>query len=619
MLRLYGLCCWLGLVTARVSAGAEANLPEVAGNIVAHNENFWRACGSPAESVTSRDLFAYALTLAEAGQHPERLDRLFALAAQMQDRDPKSRSAGNFRWAMRDGKVMDDNAVDFCMRGGALLWLKHRDFIPTPARARLETLLDFAIQGCLRHKVRESYSNIAIMNAGDLILLGEALSRPEVAEEGYARLDRIFRYTQAAGIHEFNSPTYTGVDLDGLGIIEAYCRRDAGRAQARALLQLLWTDVALNWFPAAQRLAGAQSRTYDYLHGLGELDRELVLNGWLDAPVPTELDVIFSAQAKWHPPQNIRDQADQFPRLVRESWGNDWWQSRTHFLLPDITLSSTAASYGGRMDMPLTVDLPGDRKSVRGYFIADGRDDPYGQKKLPAGAHRKVFHLNPFWTAAQRNGDALGLVIYRGEDIPDYATTLVSDFVMPLAADAFWIGDRRVEFSKNRPDRLPVKPDELVVVRQGNAVLGLRVPWSRGLDGREAQTFLIHDGDAAGAVRLAVEHTATAGRPDFRGTNAGAAFWVRIGTGIKTDGQFSEWRRQFARAEAQVTAGPSGISLQAAGVDGPVSVAANAPWSAPGLLEPAATRSVLELDGEDIGRKILSDVPMKNSTGPAPF
>lgn len=594
------------------SLAATPGLSEVASNIVAHDEGFWRSCAKPSASITSRELFAYALALSEARQHPDRLDRLFALAEQMQDRDPKSRSYGNFWWSMRDGKVMDDNAVDFSMRGGALLWLKHRDFIPAPARQRLERLLGFSVAGCLRHKVPPSYSNIAIMNAGDLILLGEALGQPEVADEGYARLDRIFRYTQASGVHEFDSPTYTGVDLDGLGMIEAFCRREAGRTQARALLELLWTDLALNWFPPAQKLAGAESRTYDYPYGLGELDRQFALNGWLAAPpAPSapELDAIFSQQANWHPPQEIHDRSDQFPRLIRQSWGDEWWQSRTHFLLPDITLSSAAAGYGGRMDMPLTVDFPGVRKSVRGYFIADGRDDPYGQKKVPAGAHQKAFHLNPFWTAAQRNGDALGLVIYRDKDIPAQATTLVSDFVMPLAADAFWIGDRRVEFSKDNPSRVPVKPGEVVIIRKGTAALGLRVPWSRGLDGSEAQTFLISDGNSFGAVRLAVEHVAAGAAPKFNGVNAGAAFWLRIGSGLKTDDEFSRWRQRFAGADAEIEAKPDGIKLKAAGVDGPVSLTVSAPWSAPGALEPAPTRSVLELNGQDIGRKILSPAP----------
>jgi hypothetical protein len=594
------------LLTPLCSLTAAPNLSELAGKIVAHEEGFWRACAKPAETVTSRNLFAYALALCESRQEPERLERLFVIAEGMQDRDPKSRSYGNFWWTMRDGKVMDYNAVDFSMRGGALIRLKHGDFIPAPARQRLEQLLEFSVQGCLRHKVQPSYSNIAIMNAGNLILLGEALGKREVADEGYARLDRIFRYTQSAGIHEFDSPTYTGVDLDGLGMIEAFCQREAGRAQARALLELFWTDIALNWFPPSQKLAGAQSRTYDYLHGLGELDRQLALNGWIAAPAPTEIDTIFSAQANWRPPNKIHDQSNQFPRIVRQSWGNEWWQSRTHYLLPDITLSAASASYGGRMDMPLTVDLPGDRKSVRGYFIADGRDDPYGQKKISDGPHQKAFHLNPFWTAAQRNADALGLVIYRDKDIPTNAITLASNFVMPMDADSYWVGEQRVEFSKNKPGREKVKPGEVVTLRKGEAAVGLRVPWTRGLDGGKAQMFLIYDGNPSGAVRLAVEHAGTGERPEFNGINAGAAFWIRVGSGLKTDEEFSRWRRQFVEAGAEVEAKPSGIKLKVAGADGPVSLTANAPWSAPELIEPMPARSVLELNGEDIGRKILS-------------
>jgi hypothetical protein len=596
---------WALFLMAPRGLTAAPDLPQLASNIVAHDEGFWRTVSKRPESVTSRDLFAYAFALCEARQHPERLGRLFELAEQMQDRDSKSRSYGNFWWAMRDGKVMDYNAVDFCMRGGALLWLNHRDFIPASALPHLEKLLGYSVEGCSRHKVQPGYSNIAIMNAGDLILLGEALGKPEAADEGYARLAAFFRYTQSAGVHEFDSPTYTGVDLDGLGMIEAYCKRDSGRAQARTLLELLWTDIALSWFPPAQKLAGAESRTYDYPHGLGDLDRQFALNGWIPGPVPPDMDVIFSMQAAWHPPRSIRDLSSRFPRLVRQSWGNDWWQSRTHYLLPDITLSCTASAYGGRMDMPLTANLPGDRTSVRCYFIADGRDDPYGQKKLPAGTHRKAFHLDPFWTAAQRNGDALCLAIYREKDIPANATTLVSDFVMPMDVDSFWIGDHRVELSTNEPSRMPVAPGEAVCFRKGGAALAVRVPWTRGLDGREAKIFLIYDGNAFGAVRLAVEHTAAGNKPQFSGVPAGAAFWIRVSSGLKSDHDFSQWRRQFTEADAGVEAKPDGIKLKAAGADGPVSLAASAPWSAPESLEPAPTRAALELDGNDIGSRIL--------------
>ncbi|HTV75708.1 MAG TPA: hypothetical protein VMD57_01830, partial [Candidatus Baltobacteraceae bacterium] len=110
--------CLLALLTMPLcTVATPPDVSEVASNIVARDEGFWRNCTKRPESVTSRDLFAYALALCEARQYPERLDRLFTLAEQMQDRDPKSRSYGNFWWTMSDGKVMDYNAVDFAMRG----------------------------------------------------------------------------------------------------------------------------------------------------------------------------------------------------------------------------------------------------------------------------------------------------------------------------------------------------------------------------------------------------------------------------------------------------------------------------------------------------------------------
>src|SRR5580693_1365396 len=120
------------------SRGAAPNLPELATNLAAQDESFWRMCRKQPEALTARDLFAYAFTLCEAREHPERLERLFSLTAQMQDRNQKSRSFGNFWWSMSDKKVLDYNSVDFCMRGGSLLWLKDRNFIPAPARAQLE-------------------------------------------------------------------------------------------------------------------------------------------------------------------------------------------------------------------------------------------------------------------------------------------------------------------------------------------------------------------------------------------------------------------------------------------------------------------------------------------------
>ncbi len=70
------------------------------------------------------------------------------LAAKMQDRDETSKSYGNFKWKWDDEKIVDYNAVDFSMRGGSLLWIKHKEKIPAPAREKLRELLEFSVEGC---------------------------------------------------------------------------------------------------------------------------------------------------------------------------------------------------------------------------------------------------------------------------------------------------------------------------------------------------------------------------------------------------------------------------------------------------------------------------------------
>ena len=244
-------------------------------------EGTWARTADPPGSLASRELFTYALALCEAKLHPERLQRLFELGAQMQDRDPDSRGYGNFRWSWSDGAVEDFNAVEFCMQSGALLWLRHRETMPEGARGTLREVLEHAVEGCLRHRVPASYTNIALMNAENLILLGEALAKPEVSEEGRQRLDTVCLYTWQWGTHEYCSPTYYGTDLDCLVLTEAFCHSERARAQVRALLELMWTDIACNWFPGSQKLGGARSRDYDYLRGLGYLDAQMWANGWL--------------------------------------------------------------------------------------------------------------------------------------------------------------------------------------------------------------------------------------------------------------------------------------------------------------------------------------------------
>jgi hypothetical protein len=583
------------------------------------SEGIWKKVANPPDSLSSRELFTCALALAETGRDLDRMATLFEAAAKMQDRDPKSKGYGNFRWSWSNPAVMDYNAVEFCMQGGALVWMRHRDKMPEAARKQLRELLDFAVEGCLRHKVRESYTNIALMNAENLILLGEGLDQPKAADEGYARLDRIYANTLANGISEYDSPTYYGVDLDDLVLTEAFMKREDGRKKVRALLDLFWTDIAMNFFPPSGRLAGPHSRDYDYVWGRGPLDNHLWAAGWLAGDIRGGIGAIWPALGRWQPPATLyKESATKFPRLIRQVWGAQPLQFRTHYMAADVTLGSAAANYHN-MDLPLTVDLPGPPDYPRCYFIPDARHDPYGKVKIPEGKgpHSKTLHLRPFWTAAQRNGDALGLALYQDEDMTKAGKTLESHFVMPRDADGFWIGDQRVTLKAGAPATFPLKSGQAVVLRKGSAAVGVRVVWAKTVGGKGATAAFVDDGNPYGVVRLTVTHY-EAQEPAATVVGAGAALWVRVGSGLATDAALAAWRRQFAAAGAEAAMDGNHLVLTAAGGGGPLQIETTAPKGENTQVVPPPARHVLEVDGKDLGREILERNPVAPPPAAAP-
>ncbi len=578
------------------------------GNALKAGERTWAKLDQPPASLGCREVFMYALALCEARTNLHRLDRLFDTAAQMQDRDPQSRSYGNFRWYWGNEGVFDYNAVDFCMQTASLIWQQHRDILPASARAKLQAISELALEGLRRHRVNEQYTNIALMNAANLILLGECLERPEMAREGANRLDRFLACMWESGTHEYNSPTYYGVDLEDLLILEAFTQNDRVRQQARVLLEYFWTDIAANWFAPARKLGGTRSRDYDYLRGLGVLDQALLAAGWLTPADGVAPNNLLLTPGRWTPPVRLRELAEkQLPRLVQQIWGLDPEQGRTHFVCADVSLSSSGAGYGGKMDLPLCVDLPGDRQQTRCYFIPDGRGDPYGKIKVAeTKAHAKTLHLNPFWAAVQSRDEALGLVVYRDKDGAFTNETLATHWVMPANVDECWVGDQIVKAAPGIKATYPVPAHQPVIIRLGSALVGIRIPWAVTSRGEPASASLVLDGNAFNAMRLTIpHHTGTTGRTV---NVVGAALWVRIGSQLTTPVARGAWRQAFAKSTATASLTTNHIDIQAVGSAGHLVVASQVPWEHPTRQTPAYPRYRLAIDGVDQGAKLLQAI-----------
>ena len=562
-------------------------------------------------ALSAAEIFHAAFFFCETGKYLDSLDLLFDVAAEMQDRNPDSRSFGNFRWYWRDGLVMDYNAVDFCMQAGSLIARDHLGKMTPAQREKFLAILDRAIAGCLSHRVRDSYTNIAIMNAVNLILLGEARNRRDAFDEGVHRLDAFILNTALFGVCEYASPTYTGVDIANLHRLHAYVRDTAVRDRADRLLKLFWTDICASSFAPAGRLGGAHSRDYDYLFGMGSVAHLLRTVG-VAAPLDgkPEMPPLELVLSDWRPDASITALAARAPRALVSFWGEEDDKYRTAWIGRHVSLGVAGANYWD-MDIPLAVDFASHARQARGYFIADGRRDPYGMKKIPEsnGPHQKTLHLRPFWCGVQRGRDALGLAVYRPGDIPADSPTLESHFVFPSDADEIYIGDERITPVRGKPFARPLSADACVFVRQGGGALAARVAWARDLSGHPAPSALIWD-DIAGvdACRFTLAHHSFWGTPLDPTNPPAAAFWVRVTDDAADPVKFAAFRAAFAAARPSAQADAAHVALSAAGEDGPLSLRAAAPFVAAEQAEPAPARAVFALDGRDIGADILGEV-----------
>jgi hypothetical protein len=152
----------------------------------------------------------------------------------------------------------------------------------------------------------------------------------------------------------------------------------------------------------------------------------------------------------------------------------------------------------------------------------------------------------------------------------------------------------------------------------GTAAVGVRVIWSRAEDGGPASAALVDDGSPLGVVRLTVEHhrkrPATDGKTPA--TEAGAAFWVRVGSGLKSDDDFRAWRHRFDHAaDWQTEISPQRVRVAVPGETGLVAIEATAPFGSGGVrLDPSPPTGILELNGREIGRPILQKVEPVSSS-----
>ena len=618
------------------------------------NDAVWRqidenspGVASRSDPVTTRSLFTYALALCESQTYLDRLVTVFKKASELQLPN------GNFKWNLKGHR--DANAAAFCLRGASQLVVYHRKTIhktSPEAWKLLRKMVCKALGYCAKRSRRnlpEDYTNMMLLNSMNLILLGNALNRPGIAKKAHEQLDALCIYTWEWGIHEFCSPTYTGIQIYSLGLLNKFCahrlkhrpklspkarrRIQKTQCQTQQLLKLFWHTVAANQLAAKHHIGGSSSRKLGfYLERSGERDilgQTQWAADWLaqdERKSPREnLRAIYSAlcldEFADQVLPTIEPEASQIPRLITHSWGPTIFHtgnSRTHLIYKDVTLSAVNSAYDRRGDrnrrisarqsMPLTIDFPDYHRC---YFVADDQNDPFGKR------HSKKNYPPTLWAATQHACDALALVLYHPDHIPPKAepkADLVSYFVLPVPPNTNDIllehtpldmGDQNLTQNLNQP----------LFLRLGTAAVGIKLLWTRTYDGREFIPILkTEQWNNVHTLRLEIHH----GVRETQTHTAGLALWVRIGTELGTDGLFRNWRQQFIEAVPdRVKIGDHVPDIQSAQIAVPgkgdmlqIDMHIPNPGRYVVQTDPPPSVDVLNVNGKDVGREMLNGLAL---------
>ncbi len=587
----------IGLIGAVLAGAAGGATPDLAG--------WWRSVSNPAPRFGTRDFYAFALEAVAAGAPVEWTERALELGASKQDRHRESRTYGNFAWYWEDPAPVDRNCVQFSMQRASLIWMHFRDRLTPRAVEILRATLDHAVEGVRRHAVAPSYSNIYLKKAWNCLALGERLGRADLAAEGTEMLGRWLRHTWSNGVSEYLSPTYYAVDFENLGLIARHSTSEVARARARAGMEFLWLESAAHWVAAAGRLGGPHSRDYDYLRGLGGLNRWAGRAGWPSFEDPRPSRTPWFDEACWVPPSAAASAlVYRVPRMVRGRWSAHPGHTIAQWIGRRIAIGTAGAAYPDSMDKVFVVQFPGfDR--VTASFLMDARGDPYGVRREPApGGHSKAFHVYPFVASVQRGPAALllasaqaGTRAFRlsGTNLTSWFShwVLPADLPLYLGADG---GPAVVKESLRLPE-----PTTAVFLRDGDVAAGFRFIWgTAAADGGEVE--IVEDGRRYGARRFTWVHS----RSPPVGRHSVAVF-AHVADGLDDD-SFARFRRQFSSRPVKAETTGDMVLVQVGSGNDVLRIRADLSKEERRELvgaEPWAASALLAIDGVELGAPVL--------------
>jgi hypothetical protein len=381
---------------------------------------------------------------------------------------------GNFFWMAEDDDVGDLNAVEFCLESLIPLMMDNADLLEPEMRIRVKEAIRLGLAEIARLDVRVSYSNITMLDILNTCLGGEYLEDEGIAARGYAKLDAWIAYTDRSGTpREYNSPTYTRVCVNALGILSRYLQDETARVKARTFAARIGVTVGQHIHPATGRWAGPHSRAYHptvVCEGPAEI---LAVRDWIkNGSLPEWVDRLINP--------------NQVPYEVRETASIDEHATLSTYMSESYSLGVTSIGYGGQSNVILShfVRQGAERPGV--FFSRYLKNDKWLGDFYHATDRTKSRNLidEGKFVGVQNGNRAIAL--YAPQDL---------GVISSAKASYVWTERDKIEeirIGEDKVDTLPatVEPGQVVTIVSGDTMFAI-IPLSRTDIGRDAPIQLV--------------------------------------------------------------------------------------------------------------------------------
>lgn len=414
--------------------------------------------------------FAQRLVANGAPQDLDLAEKVLNVVLGCQELHPNDPHYGNFYWMLEDSVVFDLNAVEFALERLIPMMIEHGERLSPAMQARVREAIRLGLAEIERLDVLIVYSNITLLDILNTCLGAELLGDARLAQRGYAKLAAWMRLTDDNGTpYEFNSPTYTWVDMRALQELVRLVHDRDTRIRARAAVARLGLSVALHLHRGTGRWAGPHGRAYQpsiHMETPAEIDqlREWIANDELPAWVQDALEQ--------RPERFQVDETAFAPNLV----------TTTTFHSPSFALGTASKEHGGQTNVLMAhVTRPGAEKPGVVYTRYLLNDKWLGDfyHATDRTRSRNLIDEGRFW-GVQQGSRAIGL--YCLPNAPGVLRSAKAAIIFTRRAEIeeIWVGEHRIV-------ALPadISPGEVVVVGAGGAYTAVR-PLTRTDIGRDA-------------------------------------------------------------------------------------------------------------------------------------